>query len=427
MCLFGSVDPSYPHLTPTTMKTYTLTLLTALGIIMTGCNSSSGKLSDATHTSVTDAHEHDHDHSKEHEHSHDHDEGNCDHNHEEIDLTDAIEFSEAQAELIGLETETVTRGDFACVIKTSGQILPAQGDEITVVATSNGIVTFPHKSLTEGASIQAGQSLVTISGKKLLDGDPFVRAKAEYETALKEYERAEGLVQDKIISTKDFEQIRLRYETTKNAYQEQSTAVTPHGVVITAPISGFLKNRLVSHGEYVSVGQAIATVSQNRKLHLRAEVSERHYKAIRGISGANFRPSYDEGVYRLADLNGRLLSHGKDVGQSSFLIPVTFEFDNIGADFVPGSFAEVYLLGGSLSDVLSVPMSAITEEQGLHFVYVRLNEGHYRKLEVTLGQCDGNRVHILSGLNEGDEVVTRGVYQVKLAATSSVIPHGHSH
>ena len=93
------------------MKTYTLTLLTALGIIMTGCNSSSGKLSDATHTSVTDAHEHDHDHdhSKEHEHSHDHDEGNCDHDHEEIDLTDAIEFSEAQAELIGLETETVTR------------------------------------------------------------------------------------------------------------------------------------------------------------------------------------------------------------------------------------------------------------------------------------------------------------------------------
>lgn len=411
------------------MKTYTLTLLTALAVFIGGCTSSQGKQTVATETAVTDehGHDHDHDHANEDEHSHDHDEGGCDHEHEVVDLTDAIEFSETQAELVGLETETVALGDFTCVIKTSGQILPAQGDEITVVATSNGIVSFPNKSLTEGASIQAGQSLVTISAKKLLDGDPFVRAKAEYETALKEYERAEGLVKDKIISTKDFEQIRLRYETAKNAYQGQSATATPHGVVITAPISGFLKNRLVSQGEYVSVGQAIATVSQNRKLHLRAEVSERHYKAIRDISGANFQPSYDEEVYRLADLNGRLLSHGKDVGNNSFLIPVTFEFDNVGADFVPGSFAEVYLLGRTQSDVFSVPMTSITEEQGLYFVYLRLNEGHYRKQEVTLGQCDGKRVHIVSGLSEGDEVVTKGVYQVKLAATSSVIPHGHSH
>ena len=396
---------------------------------MIGCTSSQGKQVVTAQVATTDEHgrDHDHDHSNEDSHSHDHDESGCDHNHEEADLTDAIEFSEAQAALAGLETERVAHGDFTYVIKTSGQILPAQGDEVTIVATSNGIVAFPNKSLTEGAAIQAGQSLVTISAKKLLDGDPVVRAKAEYETALKEYERAEGLVKDKIVSTKDFEQARLRYETAKNAYQGQSATATPHGVVITAPITGFLKNRLVSHGEYVTVGQSIATVSQNRKLHLRAEVSERHYKAIKGISGANFQPSYDEEVYRLADLNGRLLSHGKDVGDNSFLIPVTFEFDNVGADFVPGSFAEVYLLGRTQSDVFSVPVTSVTEEQGLYFVYLRLDEGHYRKQEVSLGQCDGKRVHIVSGLNEGDEVVTKGVYQVKLAATSSAIPHGHSH
>jgi multidrug efflux pump subunit AcrA (membrane-fusion protein) len=44
-----------------------------------------------------------------------------------------------------------------------------------------------------------------------------------------------------------------------------------------------------------------------------------------------------------------------------------------------------------------------------------------------LGQNNGERVQILSGLKNGDKVVTKGVYQVKLAATSSVMPEGHAH
>ena len=62
-----------------------------------------------------------------------------------------------------------------------------------------------------------------------------------------------------------------------------------------------------------------------------------------------------------------------------------------------------------------------------NFVYLRLDEEGYKKQEVTLGDTDGANVRILSGLHEGDRVVTRGVYQVKLAAHSGVIPEGHSH
>ncbi|MDD3077401.1 MAG: efflux transporter periplasmic adaptor subunit, partial [Proteiniphilum sp.] len=70
---------------------------------------------------------------------------------------------------------------------------------------------------------------------------------------------------------------------------------------------------------------------------------------------------------------------------------------------------------------------AITEEQGLYFVYIQLHEDAYKKQAVTMGQNDGERVQILAGLKQGDNVVVNGVYQVKLAATSSVIPEGHSH
>jgi len=47
---------------------------------------------------------------------------------------------------------------------------------------------------------------------------------------------------------------------------------------------------------------------------------------------------------------------------------------------------------------------------------------------VTLGANNGSEVQILSGLKPGDEVVTRGAYQIKLSSASNAIPaHSHSH
>ena len=322
----------------------------------TGCK---GKKTDEhghaseTHTEAGETHdEHEgHDHSNEveahegHEHSegdgHDHsaeeeEAGHVEGDEKVSEHTDEIAFSKKQAELVGLTTETVSPGTFYNAIKTSGQIQAPQGNEVVIAATSNGIVSFTNSSITEGTAVSAGQSIVTISAKKLLEGDPATKAKIVYETTLKEYQRAEGLVKDQIISAKEFEQVKLRYETAKTTYDAQASNVTASGVRVTSPISGYIKNRLVAQGEYVSVGQQIATVSQNNRLQLRAEVSENNFKILKSISSANFKLAYDNTVYKLSDLNGKLLSYGKSSGDQTFYIPVTFEFDNIG-EIIPGA------------------------------------------------------------------------------------------
>jgi RND family efflux transporter MFP subunit len=392
------------------MKTYITSLFIAGAIAITGCHSGHNhQQSEEKHEHTEgDGHDHDHDHEKEDE------------------STDEIAFSREQAVSAGLMTETVSPGTFRQALKTSGRILASQGNEVAVVATSNGIVSFANPSITEGMAVNAGQPVVTISAKKLLEGDPAMKAKIAYETALKEYQRAEGLVKDRIISAKDFEQAKLQYETAKTTYEAQASDITDSGVSVASPVSGYIKNRWVTQGEYVSVGQPIVTVSQNRRLQLRAEVSENNFRALKQIRSANFRPAYDEVVYKLSDLNGRLLSYGKSSGDQDFYIPVTFEFDNTG-DIIPGAFTEVYLLSGTQEDVISVPVTSVTEEQGLYFVYLQLDEEGYKKQEVTPGANNGERVQILSGLEEGDQVVVKGVYQVKLAATSSVMPEAHSH
>lgn len=413
------------------MKTY-IAIVTIIAIMLfSACNS--GKKEQ--NTSPKDTHEHvdgdGHDHDHENGDGHNHSEGDGhDHSKDASEAegghTDEISFTKQQAEAVGLKVEEVTPGTFSSVIKTSGQILSAQGDEATIVATSNGIVSFANPSISDGAAVRAGEAIVTVSAKNLLEGDPAAKAKIAYETAQKEFARAEGLVKDNIISAKEYEQSRLRYETAKTAYEAHAANITASGVRVTSPINGYIKNRLVNQGEYVSVGQAIASVSQNKRLQLRAEVSENYFKSLKSIGSANFQTSYDNEVYKLSDLNGRLLSFGKASGGQSFYIPVTFEFDNVG-DIVPGSFVSVYLLSSPQNNVISVPVSAVTEEQGLTFVYLQLDEEGYKKQEVNLGQSNGDRVQILSGLKQGDKVVTKGVYQVKLAAVSSVMPEGHSH
>lgn len=167
-------------------------------------------------------------------------------------------------------------------------------------------------------------------------------------------------------------------------------------------------------------------MSQNRRLQLRADVPPSRFGELKTVAGANFVTPYDNKAYELAALGGRLLSVGKSSDKTSFYIPVTFEFDNTG-EVVPGSFVEVFLLGAPQQDVISVPVTALTEEQGVYFVYVQVDDDGYLKREVKPGQSDGERVRILSGLSGGERVVSKGAYQVKLAATSSIVPEGHTH
>ncbi|WP_075557201.1 efflux RND transporter periplasmic adaptor subunit [Parabacteroides timonensis] len=381
--------------------------------------------------------EHDHDHeAHDHEEGHDHDHEGHDHEHEGHDHgkeaasgahANEIIFKEELAKAVGLQTKVMEPAPFTDVIKTSGSVLAAQGDETTVVATVPGIVTFGSLSFVDGAAVRKGQAILSLASNTLSDGNVAARAKYAYENAKKEYERMEQLVGDKIVSAKDFEQARLNYENAKVAYEAIAGKQTANGVSVVSPMNGYLKNLQVKEGDYVAVGQPLATISQNSRLVLRAEVSEKYYKYLPAVQSANFRTPYDEMVYKLSDLHGRILSYGKASDANSFYIPVTFEFDNKGA-VIPGSFVEIYLLASPMEDVLSVPVSALIEEQGIYSVFIRLDEEGYQKREVKLGANNGSEVQILSGLKPGETVVTQGAYQIKLASASNAIPaHTHNH
>lgn len=78
--------------------------------------------------------------------------------------------------------------------------------------------------------------------------------------------------------------------------------------------------------------------------------------------------------------------------------------------------------------VLSIPVSALSEAQGVFYAYVQLDEeDEFERRELRIGASDGIRVEVLSGLEEGDIVVTQGVSQLRMAGAAGVIPEAHNH
>lgn len=376
-----------------------------------------------------DAHSHEaHNHS-EHKHNHSgqsHDAHSHDaHGHDEGLHAGEIKFSKAQAEAVGLETEIVTPAPFRGVIHTGGQFRNLQGSEENIVATTSGVLYYSNPSISEGTYIAKGEKIASVSARHLQDGDPVVKAKVAFETAEKEFHRAEKLVADKIISEKDFEQAKLNYETAKASYEGQAANLSEQGVSLKSKAAGYVSRILVGQGEYVSVGQIVAKLVSNNKMQLVSDLPEGHFKDLGKIHDANFQAAYDSEVYNVKALKGRLISCGRVASEGSAYIPVTFEFENRGG-FIPGSFAEVWLLSDSREDALSVPVEALSEDQGVFAVFVRLEEEVFKRQEVTIGHSNGQRVEILTGLRGGEEVVVRGTHQVKLASASTTIP-GHTH
>ena len=335
--------------------------------------------------------------------------------HEGEDHGDEIILSAAQLKEAGVKVETVHPAEFAAVVKVSGQLRAAAGDDCTIVAPMSGVIALPDRSATAGC-------------RNLQDGDPAERARLELAAAEREFRRAENLVADKIISRQAYEEARSRYELAKAAAQGTGASGAKAGMSATSPMSGYIKARYVNEGDYVNVGDPVMTVTQTRRLQLRAEVPESRWHAAQNARSAHFRTAGSDSVRRLSDLNGRLISAGRTGVGANGTLPITFELDNVG-NLPAGAFAEVYLLCSPRTGVISLPATALTEEQGAYFVYVEVpgEAGSFRKREVQTGQSDGVRTEITAGLHDGERVAVRGAYRLKLAGTNAAIPHGHEH
>ncbi len=340
-----------------------------------------------------------------------------------------ISYLKEQAWKVEFANAPVTKETMFDVIKATGEIQSPPGDEVTIAARSNGIVKFVGNNNVTGSAIRAGQTMFTITGGEIAFENVDAAkqtARAELSTAKTEFTRANELIKDKLITQGDYQNAKLRYEQAQITLNNLGRNYSG-GKSLSSSIHGFIKNILVSEGQFVSAGQPLATITKNQRLVLKADVSLKDAEKINGIQEANFTIIQSKQSYNTKELNGRLLAVGKTTAGNSPFIPVHFQIDS-RPGMLPGSFAEVFLKTTPILNALAIPVSALVEEQGIFYVYVQTEGESFQKRELKIGANDGQKVQVLSGVVEGERVVTKGGYQIKLSQASGALPaHGHEH
>lgn len=341
-----------------------------------------------------------------------------------------ISYLKEQSWKVPFATSEVKMMDFNNVIHTSGEVISAPGDEAIVAAKASGILRFKSNNLSTGNFISMGTSLFSIEGGDLAQGNMdvnYAQVKAQHDQAKINFERASELVKDQIISEKEYQNTKLIYDNLKTELSMIGKNYSSGGQKNTAPISGYVKTLSVADGQYVTAGTPLLSLIKNKKVLLKANVSQRYLSSVSTINAANFIVPGQKTVYKTEQLNGRIKSIGRTAEASSPFVPIYFEIDNT-IDLVSGMPLEFYLKSKAYQKALVIPLSSIIEEQGKHYVYVQLNGETFEKRQVTFTESDGNNIKIESGLSLGERIVTKGAYQIKLSQAAGTMPaHGHSH
>ena len=337
-----------------------------------------------------------------------------------------ISYLKEQAWKIEFANVPVERKTFYETIKTSGQLLGAPGDEVTLIANTSGVVKFSGRAYAAGVPVRRGQSLFTVSGAGVTENNIDVEirnARAELTKAREDYNRASALMKDQLMTRGQFTEAKLRYENAQTTLNSLTRNYSSSGKSITSPMSGFIKSILVAEGAFVETGQALAIVSKNQNLILRAEVAQQYYPLLNQIKEANFTTSTTgQEIFNTQ----KLVSVGRSAINSPY-VPVTFLVSNPG-NLVSGALVEVFLKSSPIANAISIPVSSLIEEQGNLYVYVQTGGESFEKREVKTGSSNGVEILVASGLTEGERVVTKGANQIKISSMSGAVPaHGHEH
>jgi len=342
-----------------------------------------------------------------------------------------IVFTKEQSWKVDFATMEVESVPFGEVIKTGALIQASQSDKSSVVARTGGIVSLPEDDFFEGTAVTKNEVLFVISGTGLAGENShvrYIRARNNYEQSKANYDRMQALAEDRIITASDLLEAKTDFETNKVIYENLQQNFSEGEQIVKSPANGFINEIYVKNGEYVEAGKTLVDIARNESLVLKADVQQKYASSLNNIKTANIRLIHEKKSYSLEELNGSLSSYGRSANHDNYLIPVRFIIDN-NKNFVPGSYAELYIIAEGGQDVIAVPDQALLEDEGKYFVIVQLTPELFEKREVSIGSTDGFRTVITKGILTGERIVSKGAILVKLSQASGALdPHaGHVH
>ncbi|MDF1741354.1 MAG: efflux RND transporter periplasmic adaptor subunit [Verrucomicrobiales bacterium] len=242
------------------------------------------------------------------------------------------------------------------------------------------------------------------------------------------------------VSATDLEQAELDARTAKATLDQMIVAqqvaeLDLKRTKITAPIDGQIGKAKMDAGNLVDASSGtLATIVQVDPIRVQHALSERFLtEALQTISDRDpsLPPVRDTLVPRI-DLStgekypheGKIVFLDNEVGSTTGTIQAEAEFPNPNGILKPGQFVDLIVQRGEPIDRITVPQSAVQQDQQGHFVLIVEADGNVSQRRITAGDRVGVDWIIQEGLTAGEKVIIQGIEKVRPGAKVNAVEAG---
>jgi membrane fusion protein (multidrug efflux system) len=263
----------------------------------------------------------------------------------------------------------------------------------------------------ESQWVEKGDVLVELENAAQLAA--VASARAALVESSSQLKRSEELFKTNVVAASQLEQLKAKQEADlASLHAAQSRLVQ---TVISAPFAGRLGLRRVSLGSIVGTDTVITTLDDTSRIKLDFEVPEVFLARLQpGLAVTAHSAAWPEQIF-----SGEVASVDTRVDPVSRTISVRAILPNADGHLRPGMFLTVSLLRQDVT-ALMVPEEAIVPERSKQFVYVVDDANVVSLREIQTGRRRPGEVEILSGLNEGELVITEGTQKVRAGQTVEI-------
>ena len=248
------------------------------------------------------------------------------------------------------------------------------------------------------------------------------KAQAQLLQAHNSFERYSRLKDKNATSLEKYDEAKLNFEAAQASLREaqaikEQLLVQDSRQDVIAPIDGEVLIMYKQIGAYVTAGTPIALVGNFERLTFSLPVEDTHARRLRigeqfelnFTNSKAFKKAYDTeyGAGNLGDnqiFNVYVKEIMPDLNQAAAMRKVVLEIDNRVGILEQQAYSDVELIRSAAHNALTVPLAALSDNR--QYVFVVTPENTLERRKVSIGSDDGKYVEILTGLSEGETVIT---------------------
>jgi len=301
-------------------------------------------------------------------------------------------------QLIGIRTALVERQNLADRIMVAGYLSADETTLARIQVRFSGWVTKLFVDQT-GQQVAKGQALFSVYSPDLY------QAEQDYILALRAVDEKNGDSLMRATRAAIFQAAKTRLDLLGVPSAElsrlDSTLNPSSTMTLRSSFAGVVMEKSLVTGQYVDPTQTLLAIADLNTIWALVDVYEQDIHSISLGQSAQMRlTAYPGEVF-----DGKIDFIYPSVSDQTRTLPVRIAFANPDQRLRPGMYAEIELSSDSAA-VVAVPESAVIDAGGEQYVFMVHGDTHFQPRLIATGRRTGDLVEVLSGLSEGDRVVT---------------------